>query len=419
MLSVKNGVRHLAQSIESVLDQQVDLELHVYDNGSADGSLELARGYLGDPRVRVTQNPPGLTFPDSMNLGLAATEAELFCAWACDDAMLPGNLAAKAAVLEETGAGLAIGGWMYEGDGGELRGVSWPAMGGDPRLVPAPGLFPMIATANAIAMPSVVMRTEALRAVGGFDTRPELTCDWLLWLRLALRESAVWLPKPLVLYRQHADNGSSRAWARGTYATELVATVEQALADDRFPAEWAGHREGILTGVATFLADGLERHGHRSLADSPYPAHAAIAGVLASYPGSARLRGLYRRAVTDAGLIEPELPAVAVAAPRWEPDAVSGTVGELRRLSDGGLTRACQVAVANEDLDRAVALLEAALADDPELEIDLVVCDEPAELYRPGALFVSEWGAEAARDAEAAGIPAVTFGMPTPYDRAA
>ena len=157
-------------------------------------------------------------------------------------------------------------------------------MGDEPRLVPAPSLFPMIATANAIAMPTVVMRTEALREVGGFDTRPELTCDWLLWLRLALRVRRVWLPEPLVLYRQHADNGSSRAWAGGTFATELVATVSRALADERFPAEWDGHREEILTGVAVSLADGLVRHGHRSLADSPYPAHAAIAGVLARYP---------------------------------------------------------------------------------------------------------------------------------------
>jgi hypothetical protein len=34
-------------------------------------------------------------------------------------------------------------------------------------------------------------------------------------------------------------------------------------------------------------------------------------------------------------------------------------------------------------------------------------------------VFVAEWGAQGARQAEAAGIPAMTFGMPTPYDAAA
>ena len=71
VLSVRNGAEFLARSIESVLAQDgVELELLVYDNGSSDGSDAIAEGYLADPRVRLTRNPPGLRFPDSMNLGL-------------------------------------------------------------------------------------------------------------------------------------------------------------------------------------------------------------------------------------------------------------------------------------------------------------------------------------------------------------
>src|SRR5690348_4677699 len=181
ILSVRNGAEFLARSIESVLAQDgVDLELLVYDNSSGDGSDAVAEGYLGDPRVSLTRNPPGLRFPDSMNLGLARAAGEFVVPWACDDEMLPGNLARKAEVLVAAGAGLAFGGWLLDRGDGELRSVVLPAVGGEPRLLPAPSLFPLIATTNAICMPTVMIRTAALRDVGGFDTRPELTCDWLL-----------------------------------------------------------------------------------------------------------------------------------------------------------------------------------------------------------------------------------------------
>jgi hypothetical protein len=43
-LSVKNGGAYLADSIESVLAQEeVALELRIYDNGSTDGSVESVR----------------------------------------------------------------------------------------------------------------------------------------------------------------------------------------------------------------------------------------------------------------------------------------------------------------------------------------------------------------------------------------
>jgi hypothetical protein len=417
VLSVRNGAEFLGRSIASVLAQDgVELELLIYDNGSTDGSLEIAEAFLADPRVTHVRNPDCLRFPDSMNLGLARASGEFFVPWACDDEMLPGNLARKAEALRTVGAGLAFGGWLLDRGDGELRTVVLPAMGDEPRLLPVPSLFPLIATANAIAMPTVVLRTDALREADGFDVRPELTCDWQLWLRLALRVGAVWLPEPLVLYREHEANGSQRAWTRGTFATELVATASRALEAERFPAEWEPHREQILTGVAVQLADGLAKHGHRTLADSPYPAHAALGDVLTRFPHSLALRDLYCTAVSDAGLAPPALPALAVAAPTWTPDAVGGAVRSLRALADGGLVDGCAIAVSAADLDAAVALLEPELEQGPEIGLDLVVCEQPLEALRPGSVFVARWGDALATQAESMGVPALTYGMPTPYD---
>jgi glycosyltransferase involved in cell wall biosynthesis len=78
-LSVKDGGPYLAESIEGVLAQEdVALELRIYDNGSTDGGLAVCERYRGDSRVSITANPPGSTFFDSMNRALAETAAPWF-----------------------------------------------------------------------------------------------------------------------------------------------------------------------------------------------------------------------------------------------------------------------------------------------------------------------------------------------------
>src|SRR5205085_8833713 len=107
-LPVRNGELYFAEAIESVLAQGgVDLELAIYDNGSTDGSVELARRYLDDPRVSVTVNERDLHFYGSLNRALAETSCRYLVPFASDDLMLPGNLARKVEALERTGAAFA------------------------------------------------------------------------------------------------------------------------------------------------------------------------------------------------------------------------------------------------------------------------------------------------------------------------
>ena len=58
MIGVYNGARYLGEAIESVLAQtHRDLELIVVDDGSDDGSGEIARGY--EPRLRCVRQERG------------------------------------------------------------------------------------------------------------------------------------------------------------------------------------------------------------------------------------------------------------------------------------------------------------------------------------------------------------------------
>ena len=74
VMPVRNEERHVIAAISSVLEQQVSLELLVVDGMSTDRTVELVRS-IGDPRVRVLQNP-ARTIPAALNIGLAAARGE-------------------------------------------------------------------------------------------------------------------------------------------------------------------------------------------------------------------------------------------------------------------------------------------------------------------------------------------------------
>jgi len=52
---------------------------------------------------------------------------------------------------------------------------------------------------------SVVVRRDALEAVGGFDPRLSTSADWDLWIRLAARGDFGYINEPLVRYRRHSQ----------------------------------------------------------------------------------------------------------------------------------------------------------------------------------------------------------------------
>ena len=57
LLTSYNRERYIAAAIESVLAQSfTDFELLIVDDGSKDATIEIARRYLHDSRVRVVEN---------------------------------------------------------------------------------------------------------------------------------------------------------------------------------------------------------------------------------------------------------------------------------------------------------------------------------------------------------------------------
>src|SRR2546428_9758148 len=88
-MPVLNGAAYLRAAIESVLAERgPSVELLVIDDGSDDGSGELARSF-GDPRIRVIRNERRRGVPAALNIGLAAATGEFAARLDADDVSRP------------------------------------------------------------------------------------------------------------------------------------------------------------------------------------------------------------------------------------------------------------------------------------------------------------------------------------------
>ena len=53
-MSTYNGEKYVAEQIDSILDQTYkDIHLYIRDDGSTDGTMDVLKRYVKDPRVTV------------------------------------------------------------------------------------------------------------------------------------------------------------------------------------------------------------------------------------------------------------------------------------------------------------------------------------------------------------------------------
>ena len=93
LMTSYNYVVYIEKAIQSVLTQTFgDLELLVIDDGSQDGSLELAQSFAKkDPRVRVIRHSDGGNhgLPETLKLGIANAGGEWIAFLGSDDIWEP------------------------------------------------------------------------------------------------------------------------------------------------------------------------------------------------------------------------------------------------------------------------------------------------------------------------------------------
>lgn len=192
ILTTRNDARYIEETLKSVVIQDyADVEIHVQDCESTDGTIEILKRY----GVHWTSEPDA-GVPDGFNRGLKVTHGEIVIFLGGDDRMLPGAVTVLVgALVENPHAGFSYGDIEY------IDGNSRPYYRLRGRPLDLDGLF----WGNHVPTQAVAMRRSALNAIGGYRTEI-INADWDLFIRLGARFPAVYVPRVLGRYRVHSGS---------------------------------------------------------------------------------------------------------------------------------------------------------------------------------------------------------------------
>lgn len=205
-MCVHNGERFLAEAIDSILRQTMsDFEFVIVDDGSTDGTGEILRQYEAtDERVRVVTRPhEGVAA--ALNFGSGLARGKYMARMDADDVAFPKRLEVQVAFLERCPEVAVVGGALeVVDDQGRTTHVKV-----NPQVDAE--IKERLLHEDCIAHPSVMLRTDVLRAAGGYRTTFAHAEDYDLWLRLAETCRFANLPDVLVRYRVHPESVSVRS----------------------------------------------------------------------------------------------------------------------------------------------------------------------------------------------------------------
>ena len=198
IIPVYNGARFVACAIESVLAQTWEsLECIVVDDGSTDSTPSVLAGFAGRIRV-MRQNNQGVSV--ARNLGIDAAKGQFIAFLDADDVWLPTKISKQMVIIagDDRIGGVGCGMVVTDGELNEIGTIL-----SRPCDISALLLFESNGGLNCSTM---VVRREALSAVGFFDPKLSTSADWDLVTRIARSYKITSVSEPLVLYRQHDGN---------------------------------------------------------------------------------------------------------------------------------------------------------------------------------------------------------------------
>jgi glycosyltransferase involved in cell wall biosynthesis len=271
-----NESRFLNAAIESVLAQTCpDWELLLVDDGSTDGSTEIAcnRAQQWPGRVRYLEHPGHVNrgMSASRNLGLARGRGDYVAFLDADDVWLPRKLEEQLTIMRKhRDVGLVYGRTMLwrSWQAGEMSADEFLDLGVRENAVTAPPQLVFRLLENRCQTPTTcnaLMRRSAVLAVGGFeDAFGGMFEDQAFFLKLCLQERAYVSTECWAWYRQRSDSFSARVEAaghadrerlrlldwfgeylqsRGVPSGELAVAMRRARRDVRWGrlSRWMGH----------------------------------------------------------------------------------------------------------------------------------------------------------------------------------
>jgi glycosyltransferase involved in cell wall biosynthesis len=217
VIASHNYARFLPDAIGSVMAQTyADWECVIVDDASTDDTCAVVNRMVArDPRFRYVKNGKNLGEAGSRNLGNRLSRGRFVAALDADDWWHPEKLRAQMSAISPDHV-LGFTGAVIRSETSDrllMGGDSW-----------ANDLDSSLRKENLVPHSSVLVRRDAVLAVGGYRDGMPPAADWDLWLRLLYQfgaSSIFYVRRPLVYYRVHGSNMSSNH-RRMTWAERRV-----------------------------------------------------------------------------------------------------------------------------------------------------------------------------------------------------
>lgn len=207
LVPIYNGSTYLAETLNSLLTQTLDdFELLAIDDGSTDASSDIVQSFK-DQRIRLIQKRnTGLC--ETLNMGIELANAPYIARCDQDDISLPDRLARQLMVMEHHAS--AIGLFAYSTKFGIRRRWS-----NADKVVMAPGELKVYEPMRdgCLLCSTMLVRTDAIRSIGGFRQAYYPADDWDLECRLAEAGEVLILREPVIAYRFQTSANTYRVFS--------------------------------------------------------------------------------------------------------------------------------------------------------------------------------------------------------------
>ena len=220
LMPVYNAAPYLVASVASIIEQDFrDWELICVNDGSRDDSLSILERFANlDSRVRVIDQKNG-GIVAALQRAIAESRGELLARMDADDISVTTRFGKQVDYLQRHPDVVVVGGAALEidADGDPLRITRHPS--DSEELVER-----LLTRHSALIHPSVMMRRESVRKVGGYRAQYQWIEDHDLWLRLSQIGKLSNIDDVVLGYRQHS---TSVCWQRSNTQRELMNTLLQ------------------------------------------------------------------------------------------------------------------------------------------------------------------------------------------------
>jgi len=203
IMSVYNGERHLAESIQSILDQTyTDFEFLIVDDGSNDSTQRIISGY-NDSRIRLIRNKMNIGLTKSLNLALARALGKYIARQDAGDISLPDRFKQQVRIMER---GAKVATCSYEIIDHNERKLQTVLL----RKHDVKKIKKALKYHNIMAHGTLMIDRDALVGIGGYRELFRYAQDYDLVLRLVQKYKIHMSPHILYKYRHDKDSISIR-----------------------------------------------------------------------------------------------------------------------------------------------------------------------------------------------------------------